>query len=78
MNVFTFRSEFKKLIEPNVQKVLWADYLKKNCLAGAAYNLVFSIENIDAIWEKLIEVYGNTQLLLQNKIGSLEKFSNLE
>ena len=78
MNVFIFRSEFKRSIEPNVQKVLWADYLKNNCLAGAAYNLVFSIENIDAIWEKLIEVYGNTQLLLQNKIGSLEKFSNLE
>ena len=78
MSIFTSRCKFKKLIEPNIQKVFWVDYLKKNCLAGAAYNLVFSIENIEAIWEKLTEVYGNTQLLLQNKIGSLEKFSNLE
>ena len=78
MSIFTFHSEFKKSIEPNIQKIFWADYLKKSCLTGAAYNLVFSIENIEAIWEKLTEVYGNTQLLLQNKIGSLGKFSNLE
>ena len=78
MNIYTFRSEFKKLIEPEVQNVLWADYLKKFFLAGAALNLVLSIDNIDTIWEKLTEVYGNTQLLLQNKINSLEKFSNLE
>ena len=47
-------------------------------MAGAAYNLVSSIESIEAIWEKLTEVHGNTQLLLQNKIGYLEKFTNLE
>ena len=78
MNIYTFRSEFKKLIEPNVQRGLWSDYLKKNCLAGAAYNLVSKIEEIDDIWGKLIEVYGNTRLLFQNKISSLERFSNLE
>ena len=78
LNIFTFRSEFKKLIEPNIQKSLWADYLKKNCLAGPAHNLVSGMEDIDVIWTKLTEVYGNTQLLLQNKIGSLGKFSNLD
>ena len=30
------------------------------------------------IWEKLINVFGNTQLLLQNKLGSIEKFSGLD
>ena len=77
MNIYTFRSEFKKLIEPFVQKRLWSDYLK-NCLAGAAYNLVSKIEIIEDIWDKLMEVYGNTQLLFHYKISLLEKFSNLE
>ena len=78
MDIFTFRSEFKKLIEPYVQKKLWSDYLKKIFLAGAAYNLVAKIDCIDDIWEKLTEAYGDTKLLLQNKISSLEKISGLE
>ena len=78
MDIYTFRSELKKLVEPNVQKTLWADYLKKNCLSGMAYNLISGVDDINIIWTKLTKVYGNTQLLLQNKIGSLGKFSNLE
>jgi hypothetical protein len=78
MDIYTFRTEFSKLVEPEVRKGLWADYLKKNCLTGAAQNLVSKVEDIDSIWKKLIEVYGDTQMLLQNKIGSLKKFTNLE
>ena len=77
-DVYTFRSEFRKLVEPEVRKNLWADHLKKKCLAGAAYNLVAKMENIDEIWTKLTEVYGDTNLVLQNKLGTLENFSNLE
>ena len=29
-DVYTFRSEFRKLVEPEVRKNLWADHLKKN------------------------------------------------
>ena len=47
-------------------------------MSGMAYNLISGIDDINNIWTKLIEVYGNTELLLQNKIGSLGKFSNLE
>ena len=77
MDIYTFRTEFSKLVEPEVRKGLWADYLKKNCLTGPAQNLVSKMEDIGSIWEKLIEVYGDTQVLLQNKIGSLKKFSDL-
>ena len=78
VDIYTFRSDFSKLVEPEVRKNLWADYLKKNHLAGAAQNLVAKIEDIESIWEKLIQVYGNTEMLLQNKIASLKKFSDLE
>ena len=78
VDIYTFRSSFKKLIEPNVQENLWAEYLKKNYLAGAAQQLVSKIETIDEIWIKLTEVYGDCRLMLQNKLGSLGKISSLE
>ena len=77
LSIYTFRSEFKKLVEPQVQKPLLARYLKNKLLVGPAHSLVLNIEDIDEIWEKLIEVYGNTEMLLQTKLGSLSKFSNL-
>ena len=78
LDIYTFRDEFKKLIEPNVQKCLWADYLKKNYLSGAALNLVSKEDSITEIWQKLIQVYGDTHLMLQNKLSALDKFSNLD
>ena len=76
MDIYTFRTEFSKLIEPNVQKCLWSDYLKKNCLGGAAHNLVAKEECINEIWNKLFQVYGDTSLIFQNKISALDKYSN--
>ena len=33
---------------------------------------------MDEIWKKLIEVYGDTHLMLQNKIASLDNFSKMD
>ena len=74
MDVYTFRAEFKKLVEPFVQKCLWADRLKLNYLEGPAYNLVSKSNDIDEIWKKLFDVFGDTRLMLQNKLLSLDKF----
>ena len=74
MDLYTFRSEFKKLVEPFVQKCLWADHLKLNYLEGPAYNLVSKSTDIDEIWKKLFDVFGDTRLMLQNKLLSLDKF----
>ena len=76
IDIYTFRTEFSKLIEPNVQRCLWSDYLKKNCLGGAAHNLVAKEESINEIWKKLFQVYGDTNLIFQNKISALDKYSN--
>ena len=54
--IYTFCSEFQKLIEHNVQKCLWSDYIK-NFLGGAAHNLVSKEESIEEIWMKLLKVY---------------------
>ena len=78
MDVYTFKAEFKKLIEPFVQKCLWVDYLKKNLLSGPALNLVLKIDKVEEIWTKLLEVYGNTHLMLQNKLAAFDRFIQLD
>ena len=78
MDIYSFKEEFKRLVEPVIPKKLLPDYLKKNYLTGGAHTLVYQMDDIDKIWDKLISVFGNTQMLLQNKICSLDKFSSLE
>ena len=75
MNIYTFHNEFQKLVEPALQKKYWPDYLKKNYLSGAALTSVETIEDINNIWKKLFESFGDTRLLLQNKLGHLDKIS---
>ena len=77
-DIYTFRADFKKFVEPFVQKSLWGDYLKKNLLLGSALNLVTKIDGVDEIWKKLTEVYGDAALMLQKKLLSLEKLPNME
>ena len=74
IDIYTFRSEFKKLVEPFLRKPVWATFLKNNALKGPAHSLVAKIDDIDIIWEKLTDSYGDTRTLLQNKLGTLKKF----
>ena len=78
LDIYSFRSEFEKLIQPTIQKQYWADLLKKNHLSGAALTLVDKCETIEEIWDKLTNAYGNVKLLLQNKISHLDKFERLD
>ena len=77
MDIYTFKSDFEKLIQPKIQRPYWVDTLKKNYLSGPALVLVEKLDNIDKIWEKLIESYGNVKLLLQTKMNNLDKLGNL-
>ena len=77
VDVYTFKSKFQKLVQPYVQKHLWAEYLKSNCLSGVALNLVSKMEDSSKVWEKLIEVYGDPSLLLQKKITFFGKVASL-
>ena len=48
-DIYSFKTEFEKLIQPNIQKRYWVDHLKKNYLGGPALMLVETIETIDEI-----------------------------
>ena len=77
MDLFTFKSEFQKLIEPTVQKKYLADYLKRNYLTGTALTLVEKEKDYNKIWARLLESYGDARLMLQNKLGDLDKIGGL-
>ena len=77
MDFFTFRTQFRKLIEDRVQKKYWADYLKRNYLSGQALLLVEKETNYEKIWERLSESFGNARILLQNKLSEIDKLGGL-
>ena len=67
-----------KFSMPYVQKTLLSDTLKLNYLANPALTVVKDLTDIDEIWKRLIRSYGNTRVLLQNKLGALSKLSDLD
>ena len=77
LDIFSFKKEFRKLVEPYISKIHWADSLKWKYLTGQALTLVESLTDVEKIWKKLEETFGDVQLLLQNKLISLGKCENL-
>ena len=78
LDIFSFKSEFEKLVQPKILKRYWVDTLKNNYLVGPAQTLVEKLENLSLVWDKLIEAYGDVKLLLQTKMSNLDKLENLE
>ena len=62
---------------PYVQKPLLADTLKYNYLGEPALTMVKGLTDIEEIWNRLIESYGDSGVLLQNKLGALSKMGGL-
>ena len=59
-DIYTFKSEFEKLVQPRVQKTLWLHVLKNNYLEGPALVLVDKLETIDEAWKIL--TWAKTQI----------------
>ena len=77
MGIYAFKNDFERLIQPKYQKPYWIDTLKKNYLSGPALVLVEKLDDIEEVWKKLIDSYGNVKLLLQTKMNNLDKLGNL-
>ena len=60
-----------------MQKKCWPDVLKFNYLSGHALTLVEKEVNYDKIWIRLVESFGNSRLLLRNKLSTLDKIGGL-
>ena len=73
---YTFQSDFYK-ISRSVPKRYAADVLKNNYLEGSALALVKNLEDIDEIWERLREAYGDPKLLLKKKLSEIDSVNDL-
>ena len=78
MDIYTFRSEFERLVQPRFQNINWLDALRRNHLSGPALSMVEQVTTIDEAWEKLFSSFGDVRILLQNKLSALDKVSCLE
>ena len=75
IDFFTFRSHFEKLHLKSTPKRLLPELLKNNFLADQALTLVQSLDDIDVIWERLRDAYGNPKIMLTKR---LQQLSTLE
>ena len=77
MDIYTFKTQFEICVEPNIQRKLLPDTLKLNYLSDPALTLVRKVTDIEEIWKRLIMSYGNSRVLLQNKLSAFEKLGSL-
>ena len=77
LDIYSFQTEFEKLIAPSVQAKLLPDILKNDYLEGSALNAVKGLDKIDEIWARLKVSYGETEILLRNKMKEVEKVGQI-
>ena len=70
MDIYTFQDTVEKLHLKSTPKHLFPDLLKNNYLENPALSIVKHIKNIEEIWRRLKEAYGDSQTMLAKKIIS--------
>eukprot|EP00794_Sanderia_malayensis_P016337 gene16337-17974_t len=71
IDIYSFKSNFEKLHLRNTPKKLLADLLTNNYLSDPALSLVKGVSEIDVIWDRLKQAYGNSKILLTKKLSQL-------
>ena len=77
IDYYTFRSSFEKMHLQSTPKRLLPDLLKNNFLADPALTLVESLNDIDLIWQRLSDVYGNPKIMLSKRLQQLTKIDGI-
>ena len=70
---YTFRSTFEELYLETTPSKFLPDPIKNNFLVDPSLSLVKNLQEIDDIWRKLQQTYGNTKIMLSRKLESLAK-----
>ena len=73
MDIYTFQREFDKLHLKNTPKRMLSDLLKYNYLKEPALSLVKSLESIDEMWNRLKKAYGDSNILLNKKLCTVQQ-----
>ena len=77
IDIYTFQDQFEKLYLRSHPKVALPDLLKNNHLGESALLLVRDVNDIDDLWIRLKEAYGDTKHLLKQKLSELSGVENV-
>ena len=64
LDIYTFQDQFEKVHLKDTPTALLPDLLKNNFLEGAALALVKNVTEIDDIWKRLKDAYGDCKIML--------------
>ena len=70
-DVYTFQSKFEKVHLNDTPRHLLPDVLKNNFLENPALAVVKDLDDIDKIWARLKESFGDPKLMLSKKVNKL-------
>ena len=76
-DIYTFQNDFEKLHLRNTPRCYLPDLLRNNYLEDPALSMVRGENNIDNIWRRLQSSYGDTKILLNNKLSELSKIEHV-
>ena len=68
---YTFRNDFEKIHLRSTPKHMLPDLLKNNYLDDPALSLVKSLTDIEEIWKRLKDSYGDPKMMLDLKFGEI-------
>ena len=68
-----FQKDFKRIVEPNYKGAELSYVLRESCLEGPAKALVSNIDDVEKIWEKLTDRYGDKMHLVEVVIKELNE-----
>ena len=70
-DIYTFQSKFEKVHLNETPRHLLPDVLKNNFLLNPALAVVSDLDDIDKIWARLKESFGDAKLMLTKKVNKL-------
>ena len=76
VDIYTFKTNFEK-IHKTTPKSFLPDLLKNNFLEDSALLLVKDVAEVNDIWKRLKEAYGDCRILLQKKLEKLDSLQGL-
>ena len=77
LDIYTFKDEFEKLYLKSTPSSVLPDLLKNNHLEGSALSLVKGLIEIDEMWTRLKDSFGDSKVMLEKKLSELGNLDSI-
>ena len=77
LDIYSFKDQFEKVHLRETPKSLLPDLLKNNFLEEPALSLVKNVTDIDDIWKRLKDAYGDCKIMLSNKLAEFSSIGDM-